>query len=220
MRPDEPEPSPTTVEEAARRPRAATAFDPSRPLPPALLERILSAAATAPAPGGLQPWRFLVVRDEDGRRRLRKCARNQPMIVQAPVVVIVLGHHHPDRTDLGPMLAARVAAGECTPERAAEIRGRIASAFRGVPDRAAWATRWAASAAALLTLAAASLDVASALTEGFDDEAVRREFGVPDDHSICCLVALGRAVASEPASGRLGLEELCFDGHFGGPREP
>ncbi|OJW22658.1 MAG: nitroreductase [Planctomycetales bacterium 71-10] len=220
MNPTEPDPRPPTVEEAVRRRRATPAFDPARPLPSPLLERLLAAATLAPSSANLQPWRFLVVREAANRRRLRACARNQPKVTQAPVVVIVLGYHHPDRTHLEPMLAMQVASGACTLERAAEARGRAASALRDVRDRALWATRSTMLAAATLMLAAESLGVASAPMEGFDAEAVRREFGVPDDHSVCCLIALGYAAEERPFPGRFGLDEVCYAEHFGRPWEP
>lgn len=210
-------PRPLTVEEAVRRRRATASFEPNRPIPPDLLEKILRLATFAPSSANLQPWRFLVVRDPTNRRRLQACARNQPKVGQAPVVVIVLGYHHPDRTHLEPMLAAQVASGACTPDRAAAIRGRAASGFRDVTDRALWATRSTMLAAATMMLAAESLGVASAPMEGFDAEAVRREFGVPDDHTVCCLVALGYSAAEKPFPGRFGLAEVCYAEHFGRP---
>ncbi|MDG3003759.1 nitroreductase family protein [Paludisphaera mucosa] len=213
-------PRPLTVEEAARRRRASPLFDPDLPVEPALLERILGLATLAPSSLNLQPWRFLVVRDAANRRRLQACARNQPKVGQAPVVVVVLGYHHPERTHLEAMLAMQVDAGACTPERAAEIRGRAASSLRDVADRALWATRSTMLAAATLMLAAESLGVASAPMEGFDAEAVRREFGVPDDHSVCCLVALGYAASEKPFPGRFGIEEVCYAEHFGRPWTP
>lgn len=217
MDPSRDEPRTPTVEEAARRHREARAFDPTAPLEPAVLDRILSIATLAPSPFDLQPWRFVVVRDEAARRRLMGCARNDPRAGRAPVVVVVLAYHHPDRTHLEPMLAARIASGACTPAQAAEIRGRAASALRDVSDRASWATRSAMPAAALLILAAESLGVGSAALEWFDDESVRRELGVPDDHSVACLIALGRATEVGPPPGRFGLEEVCRAEHFGGP---
>ncbi|WP_337175320.1 nitroreductase family protein [Paludisphaera sp.] len=220
MYPSAPDKSPPSVEEAARRRREPRAFDASRPLDAAALEGVLAVATLAPSPFDLQPWRFLVIRDEADRRRLKARARNDPRIAQAPAVVVVLGYHHPDRTHLEPMLTARTAAGDCSPARAAEIRGRATSAMRGVADRASWATRWAMPAATLLVLAAQSAGMASVVVETFDDEAVRREFGIPDDHSIACLIALGHAVDDEPPAGRLGLDEVCFAGHFGRPWGP
>lgn len=218
--PEAHEPSPLpplTVEEAARRRRATSTFDSSRELDPDLLERILRLATFAPSATNLQPWRFIVVRDPANRRRLQSCARNQPKVGQAPVVVIVLGYHNPDRTHLESMLTKQVESRACTSQRAAEIRGRAASGFRDLADRALWATRSTMLAAATMMLAAESLGVASAPMEGFDDEAVRREFGVPDDHSVCCLVAMGYAAVEKPFPGRFDVDEVCYAEHFGRP---
>jgi nitroreductase len=66
-------------------------------------------------------------------------------------------------------------------------------------------------------LAAESLGVASAPMEGFDAAKVKEEFGVPDDHIICCLVALGYALDRDPFPGRFGLEDVCYSEHFGQP---
>ncbi|AMV38676.1 nitroreductase family protein [Planctomyces sp. SH-PL62] len=218
--PRETEPRPLTVEESSLRRRPTPRFDPARGLAPELLERLLRSATLAPSPYELQPWRFLVVREPAGRRRLQACAGNQPEVGRAPVVVVVLGFHHPERSHLEALLTMRIESGECSPERAAAIRGRARSGLRDLFDRELWATRPAMLAAATLMLAAESLGVASALIEGFDAEAVRREFGVPDDHAVCGLVALGFADVEGPPPPRFGLDEVAFAEHFGRPWAP
>jgi len=187
-----------------------------RPLDPMSLESILLRATSAPSAHNLQPWRFLVVRDERNRRRLRSIARNRPEITRAPAVAVVLAYHFPDRTHLEPMLERAVEAGSCPSEKAAEIRGRVAAFGRRL-DHQAWASRTAMLAASRLMLAAESLGVAATLIEEFDAEALRAEFGVPDDHSICCLIPLGHEPEPDPTPGRLGLDEVGFAEHFGQP---
>ena len=188
----------------------------SRSLDPNVLESILIQATSTPSTHNLQPWRFLVVRDERNRRRLRAAARNRPEILRAPAVVVVLAYHFPDRSHVEPMLEAAVDAGACSPARAAEIRGRVASFGRWL-DHVAWASRTAMLAASRLLLAAESLSVAATLIEEFDAEALRADFGVPDDHSICCLIALGHEPEPDPTPGRFGLDEVGFSEHFGQP---
>ena len=46
---------------------------------------------------------------------------NNPVITQAPVVVIVLGYHHPDQSHLGAMIATQSELGVITLEAAAEL---------------------------------------------------------------------------------------------------
>lgn len=203
--------------EAITRRRAARAFDPARPLADDLLTRILRLATLAPSGFNLQPWRFIVVRDARNRQRLRGCAFNQPEVSEAPVVLIVLGYHHPHRSHLDSVVERRRALGAVTVDRAAELRARAYRAMEHVADRPLWATRSTMLAAATLLIAAEALGVASALIEGFDPEKVREAFGIPEDHTVCCLIALGYAVAPIPFPGRLGLEEVCYREHFGQP---
>ncbi len=72
-------------------------------------------------------------------------------------------------------------------------------------------------AAASLMIAAESLGLNSAPMEGFDPAKVKEAFGVPDDHTICCLIALGCAAEAKPFPGRFPLEDVCYEEHFGRP---
>jgi nitroreductase len=192
-------------------------FDSDRPIEADVLVRILRRATLAPSPFNLQPWRFLVVRERANRRRLQTRAWNEPRLGQAPVVVIVLGHHEPDRSHLDAILAQMLERGACAKEQAAEVRGRAKASLAHVTDRALWATRTTMAAAAHLMQAAKSEGVAAALIDQFETEGVRVDFGVPEDHAICCLIALGHVAERAPFAGRLGLDEVCFAEHFGQP---
>ncbi|MBX6312258.1 MAG: nitroreductase family protein [Isosphaeraceae bacterium] len=208
---------PLSAPEAIVRRRAVRHFDPDRPVPEEVLKAILYLATLAPSGYNLQPWRFLVVRSRRNRERLRACAFGQAKVAEAPVVLIVLGYLHPHRSHLEAMLAEQLRRGVITPEAAAALRAKIPRALERLPDRTVWATRSAMMAAALLMIAAESLGVASAPMEGFDPEKIRREFGVPNDHTIGCLIALGYAAETGPFPGRFPLEQVCYEEHFGQP---
>src|SRR3954466_10866484 len=109
---------PLPAPEAIARRRATRKFDPARPLSDDLLKRILHLATLAPSGFNLQPWRFLVVREGRNRQRLRACAFNQPKVSEAPVVVVVLGYHHPDRSHLDAIVGQQLALGAVTSEMA------------------------------------------------------------------------------------------------------
>ncbi|MFH1569677.1 MAG: nitroreductase family protein [Gemmatimonadota bacterium] len=61
-----------------------------RPIPMELLERILESARWAPSARNLQPWKLVVVKDPERRRRLALAAREQMFIAEAPVVVVAV----------------------------------------------------------------------------------------------------------------------------------
>jgi len=59
----------------------------NRPLSDEVLARLLEAARWAPSARNLQPYRFVVVRDEDRRQALARAANEQLFIAGAPVVI-------------------------------------------------------------------------------------------------------------------------------------
>lgn len=53
-----------------------------------MINQMLEAARLAPSAGNSQPWRFLVVRDAEKRKKLRSISLNQRFVDEAPVVII------------------------------------------------------------------------------------------------------------------------------------
>ena len=60
------------------------------PIPDGDLKKILEAARLAPSAGNRQPWRFVVVKDPETKRKLGEIARGQTWISDAGVVVAAL----------------------------------------------------------------------------------------------------------------------------------
>jgi len=203
--------------EAIAKRRAIRKFDPDRPIPDGLLKQILGLATLAPSSYNTQPFRFLVVRSQKNRERLRACAYGQPKVGEAPVVIVVLGYHYPHKTHLPAIVDQSVRLGTMTKEIGASVVGMASAFLERVTNRDEWATRSTMPAAATLMIAAESLGVSSAPMEGFEPTKIRQEFGVPDDHAICALIALGFAREEPEFPGRLPLSAVCFEEHFGQP---
>jgi coenzyme F420-0:L-glutamate ligase/coenzyme F420-1:gamma-L-glutamate ligase len=114
---------PTATERAIARRRTVRAFDATVPVPAAVLEAAVDAAATAPAPHGSRPWRFLQLQDATRARLLdrmavrwrqdladdglpadvidRRVARSDAVLRRAPEVLLPLvdlaeAHDYPD----------------------------------------------------------------------------------------------------------------------------
>jgi nitroreductase len=65
-------------------------YDPARPVPRAVLDRILEAGRLAPSACDRQPWRFLVISSPEGLARVRRCYA-QPWLKDAPQLLTVTG---------------------------------------------------------------------------------------------------------------------------------
>src|SRR5437899_4777904 len=70
--------------------RATSAFSAS-PVSEDDLNMILRAGLEAPSSYNMQPWRFVVVRDPQQRRKLRAAAMDQQKVEEAPVVIVACG---------------------------------------------------------------------------------------------------------------------------------
>ena len=60
----------------------------SRPVPPEKLKNILAAARLAPSQRNLQPWRFVVVQDDERKRLLAQASNRGKLIAEAPAVIV------------------------------------------------------------------------------------------------------------------------------------
>ncbi|MGI0151272.1 MAG: nitroreductase family protein [Thermoplasmata archaeon] len=61
-----------------------------RPIPPEKLRSVLAAARLAPSQNNLQPWRFVVVQDDEAKRLLAQACPRGKSIVEAPIAIVAL----------------------------------------------------------------------------------------------------------------------------------
>jgi len=61
------------------------------PVPDEVLVKVLDAARLAPSAGNIQPWRFIIVRDEEKRARIAKGCRYGKFLDESPVVIVACG---------------------------------------------------------------------------------------------------------------------------------
>ncbi len=60
----------------------------SKDIPNDVLFRILESARIAPSGNNRQPWRFVVVRDEEKKKKIAQACYDQSFIAQAPLVIV------------------------------------------------------------------------------------------------------------------------------------
>jgi len=78
------------VLEAIKSVRSVSKFRPD-PVPEQKVQTVLNAARLAPSAENLQPWKFIVVSDEDMKRKLAGACTNAKKLPDAPLVVVACG---------------------------------------------------------------------------------------------------------------------------------
>lgn len=63
----------------------------STPVPESLLKDVLNAARLAPSADNAQPWKIIVVMDEQTKAKLASACNGQKFIAQAPLVLVACG---------------------------------------------------------------------------------------------------------------------------------
>jgi nitroreductase len=63
----------------------------STPVPEEVLKDVLSAARAAPSAVNAQPWKFIIITDEEIKRKLVQACNGQKFIAEAPLIIVGCG---------------------------------------------------------------------------------------------------------------------------------
>jgi nitroreductase len=211
---------PTTgLKDSIEQRRAARAFR-SDPIPEATLAEILRLGVRSPSGYNLQPWRFVVVRDQANKEKLKACAFNQRQVGEAPVVLICCGDRRVGQSDyIESVIQMGMETGGVNEQFADVMRQQIPALFEYHPsfeNVEAWTNRHTMLAVAHIMIVAKSYGVDSCPMEGFVSAQVKEAFNIPEEVDVCCLLPMG--YADEPYKqygGRFGIDQVFFGESYG-----
>lgn len=190
--------------------RAVKQFDPGHRMTENEITRLMSLAVLSPTSFNIQNWRFVLVTDNDLRKKIRAVAWDQAQVTDASLLIV---------------LCADLKAWEKNPERywkdaPKEARDFLVPAidkyYRGKDQvQRDEAMRSCGIAAQTIMLAAKAMGYDSCPMDGFDFDAVGKLIQLPKDHVIAMFVVVGKA--AQPAwarPGQLPLAEVIRHNHF------
>jgi nitroreductase len=199
--------------------RAARAFK-SDPIPEAILGEILRLGVRSPSGYNLQPWRFVVVREQENKEKLKACAFNQRQVGEAPVVLICCGDRRVGNSEyIESVIQMGMETGGVNEQFADVMRQQIPALFEYHPcfeNVEAWTNRHTMLAVAHIMIVAKSYGVDSCPMEGFVTAQVKEAFQIPAEVDVCCILPMG--YAEEPFKqygGRFGIDQVCFGESYG-----
>jgi nitroreductase len=200
---------------------ASQAYASSKPggVSDASVERLFQVAHLSPTEWYFEPWRWIVVRNEAGRKLIASTTVLDSPLAAAPVVLICLADtaawkKAPQR------LLDLVAEKKMSEDALQDILRGIREYYAASPQRA----HRAALAHAYVALhkivqAAAECHLSAHWVNAFDEQKIKTHFHVPDRYLVAALLGIGEGEASSSAH-KLALESLVYSEKFGEPYFP
>ena len=195
--------------------RSINFFDPEKEVPESLFQEMIEMAAQTPSGFNIQPWSLIVLKENADKLRLQQHAWNQPKISEAPVTLIVLADTEawkPDNSFLQKDFQELVNSGAMAEEQRQWFYGVCKSLYGSSEARkVAFACKNTGFFAMSLMLAAKSLGLDTHPMDGFDIDAVRAEFKIPEKYWIPLLLSVGYFKSDQelaPAKWRKSVDEI------------
>lgn len=147
-------------------------------LPEQAVENLVEAARWAPSAGNIQPWKFIIVRKPEIKKRLAKAALEQAFVEEASVVIVVCADEN----------------------RSSQGYGNRGRKLYCIQDTAA--------AIQNIHLAAYSLGLGTCWIGAFDEEEARTILKIPQGIRPVAIIPVGYPAESPRPRNRRPLDEI------------
>lgn len=187
-------------------------YDPAYIISQEEIKDILKEATQAPSSSNLQPWRFIVIQDQETKKELRAISNNQEQVETASAVIAVLGDKEMYKSvekvyrgayEAGFMDEANMnrlieGTNKTYPSAPEEARKNIASFDAGLVSMQ-------------LMLIAKDRGYDTVPMGGFDKDKFAKKFDLSERFFPVVLIALGKAAAPAFNTTRLPLDDVLID---------
>ena len=204
-----------SVPEAIVARRSVKHFRPD-PIAPDVLDRLVELTLAAPSSWNLQPWRIVLVSDEERREALHEVCFRQKQILEAPVTFVFAVDVSAWESDLGPMVEQARTSG-AWPDAFCDITMKICPqgqrGLEGAGLLREYAIKDAMIAATHTALAAQGFGLGSTFMNGYVEAGVKEVIDAKDRDEIAIAVVLpvGHPLELPKNPGRFPRGERVFD---------
>ena len=198
------------VTEAVQKRRAVKWFDPDHRMPEDTFELMMQHALLSPTAFNIQNWRFVRVTDPAQRKAIRAAAWDQAQVEDASELLVLCFDSR--AWDRDPARYWRLAPQEVQDF----LIPAIGDYYRDRPQvERDEGMRSCGLVGQNLMLVAQELGYQSCPMDGFDYAAVGEIIGLPADHEIAFILAIGKGIKEPwPRPGQLPLAEVLVENRF------
>lgn len=193
----------------AKERRSVRHYDPDFKIEESEIRELLETATLAPSSSNLQPWRFLVIEDQKEKERLLPIANNQQQIVDASVVIAVLGDREAYKN--ADRIYSQIAEKGNMPEDVKDMYvNSIIENYGNFPkERQAKIVHIDGGIVAnQLMLAAKAKGYDTVPMGGYDEAKFMEAFNVPETFEPIMLISLGKGTKAGFEKTRLPLDDV------------
>ncbi|WP_052432289.1 NAD(P)H-dependent oxidoreductase [Flammeovirga pacifica] len=170
---------------------ATKKFDSTKKLDEATVNTILEAGNLTASSYGLQPWKIIVVKNEDVRKQLVEHSWGQNQVVDASHLIVIARHSALSVDDVQAYIDNIVKTREIPEEAIADFKGMMVNTVSSIndQDKDVWVAKQAYIVLGNLLNACAELKVDSTPMEGFLPEKYDEVLGLAE-HGLKSTVVL------------------------------
>ena len=203
------------VSEAIRTRRSIRRFKPD-PIPEEKIKLLLESARLAPSGTNTQPWRFIVVSDDDTKTKLQKAAHNQRHVKRAPVIIVCCADLQAFKEF--PVRVDELIESGALPERTREVFIPYLKKGMSTVTKDALMVAAAANVAIAvehIVLQAVEIGLGTCWVRWYEDNQVKEILGIPDHIEVMALLPVGIPDEEPAPRPRLGLDTIVYSEKFG-----
>lgn len=191
---------------------ACKIFDDTKKIPKDDLKFILEAGRKSPSSFGMEPWKFLVVQDQDLKEKIRPYCWNQPQITTCSDLVIILAKIEdlkPDNSYVETMFSRRPLPQEKIDAYLDLYSKHLAHTMSSDENILCWTARQCYIALGNMMSAAASIEIDSCPIEGFEKENIEKLLELDTSkYQLAVILPLGYRINEQSTQLRLPFEEV------------
>tara|TARA_B100001079_G_scaffold139401_1_gene119474 strand:+ start:196 stop:825 length:630 start_codon:yes stop_codon:yes gene_type:complete len=203
------------VSEAIKKRRSIRKFKPD-PIPEEKIRLLLESARLAPSGTNTQPWRFVVIKDNDTKKKLQEAAHNQRHIGRAPVIIVCCADlkafkEFPERVD-------ELIESGALPERTREVFIPYLSKGMDTVTKDALMVAAAANVAIAvehIVLQAVEIGLGTCWVRWYEDNKVKEILDIPEHVEVMALLPIGVPDEDPSRRPRLELDQLVNGEKYG-----
>lgn len=191
--------------------RSVRHYDPSVKISRDEITEMLKEATLAPSSSNLQPWRFLVIDDQELKEKLLPIAFNQQQVVTASAVIAILGDYEGYKaaeTIYNKAVNAGYMNEEVKSSLIQNINSRYSNREREVIKQIALVDGGLVAMQFMLVAKARGYDTVP--MGGYNTAKFKEVFNISDRYETIMLIALGKAAQPGHPTVRLDVEAITF----------